>query len=147
MPAASWLRSRKNRPIRRPALRPQLTRLEDRTVPAMIAWTGGPTGAVFGAIFAPWQSARERRTLVKSAFFGNLLGILLAGHLGAVVGTALDFVFGQEALRKVRGDYILALMAIGGGAGIIAGALCGLWYGHRSKHRREATADESGPPP
>src|SRR5438552_744362 len=38
------------------------------------SWTGGPTGAVFGAIFAPWRSARDRRTLVKSAFLGNLLG-------------------------------------------------------------------------
>jgi hypothetical protein len=96
--------------------------------------SGGLIGAVFGGIFAPSESARQRRTLVKSAFLGNLLGILLAGHLGAVVGTVLDFVLGQEGLHKIGEDYVLVLMAIGGGAGIIAGALCGLWCGHRAKH-------------
>jgi len=103
---------------------------------------GGLSGAVFGGLFAPTESQgkKERWTIVKAAAIGNLLGLVLAAHVGAICGTVVDFLYGQEALKKTGEDFLFVLMAIGGGAGIVGGVLSGFWFRFRRKHQQHLDA-------
>jgi len=90
---------------------------------------GGILGAMFGAWWAPVESPGSKQTswvLAKTASIGNLLGIAVAAHFGAVWGTIIDLVYGDEAFSE-SDDYVFVEMAIGGGAGILAGVLAGFW--------------------
>jgi hypothetical protein len=103
--------------------------------PALFASTiGGFFGAMFGALFAPQEAPgdkKTRRTLVKSAVTGNLVAIPVAGHVGAIFAMALDFVYGPEAPHQ--NGVLELLLALGSGAGIMAGTLSGVWWRYRQK--------------
>jgi hypothetical protein len=122
----------------------------------VLMWTflsagmGGLFGAVFGALFAPTESQRTKRkswAIAKGAAIGNLLGLLLAAHVGAIFGTALDFLYGQNAWKRAGEDVVLLPMAIGGGAGMVAGVLTGFWLRYRRKQRSQASAQSRSATP